>query len=139
MNLKDFIKKGQVRRAKKDDSLVKALVKTAKSDIYFFDSIPVTEISARKIISNYYDALRSLLEALAALDGYKIYSHETFTPYLKEKNESPLAEKFDNFRLKGNKINYYGKSITKEKAKETREDILSSINYLLSKYFKELQ
>lgn len=137
MRFEDFIRTGQVRRAKRDDSLAKALVKTAKEDMAFFDFLNITEKSARKIISNYYDFLRSILEAMAALDGYKIYGHEAFSFYLKEKGEVALAEKFDKFRLKRNKINYYGRLISSEEAEEMKDDIKKASSYLTSKYFGE--
>jgi len=117
MSFQDFIISGQVKRVEKDKELAKSLLKTTKSDLIFFETWEINENSARKIVSNYYDALRSILEAIAALDGYKIYSHEAFSDFLKEKKESLMAEKFDRFRRIRNKINYYGSNISPEEAK----------------------
>jgi len=91
----DFIKRGQVKKSSLDLPLVKSLSNTAKGDLKFLNSLEINELSARKVMSNYYDILRSVLEAIAALDGYKIYSHEAFTYYLKEKQEDLIADKFD--------------------------------------------
>jgi len=85
MNFDDFITEGKVKRAAKDLQLIKSLIKTAEIDILFFKKLEITNNSARKIFSNFYDILRSILEAMSILDGYKIYSHEAFTYYLLDK------------------------------------------------------
>lgn len=138
MSFQDFIKLGQIKRVEIDKELAKSLLKTTKSDLIFFDSWQIDENSARKIVSNYYDALRSILEAISALEGYKIYSHEVFTDFLKEKNENLMAEKFDRFRRIRNKINYYGSNISIEEAKEYKEGIIEAINILINKYLLNL-
>src|SRR3989344_5153772 len=89
----------------------------------FFKGIEINENSARKIVTNYYDILRSILEAIASIDGYKVYSHEAFTYYLKEKNEEVISIKFDRLRKIRNGINYYGNSISVGEAKEIVDDI----------------
>jgi len=128
MRFSDFIGSNQVRRAQRDIALAKSLIRTAEIDLKFVSSLEVNEISARKILTNYYDILRSMLEAMAANDGYKVYSHEAFACFLKEKSESILAEKFDRFRRIRNGINYYGKSITVEEVKEHTREIAQMIN-----------
>ena len=136
MNLQDFINKQQVRKATKDISLAKSLLLNAKSDIEFLDRLEIDTISARKIMCNYYDVLRSILEAITALDGYKIYLHEAFTFYLKGKGENVFAEKFDRFRKIRNGINYHGKGISIEEAKENKDQIKKLIGLLIEKYLK---
>ena len=91
----------------------------------------MTELSKRKLVSNYYDSLRSLLEAISLIKGYKIYSHEAFTPFLKEKlGEERLSTKFDRFRKIRNGLNYYGKSIELTEAKEFTSELKSVIEYI---------
>ena len=136
MKFEDFIGKGQVRKASKDVSLAKSLVKTAYSDLKFLNAIPLNENSARKVMGNYYDVLRSIMEAIAVLSGYKVYSHEAFAYFLKEKGEVVIAEKFDRFRKIRNKINYYGKGISIEEAKENSDEIKKIINVLKLKYLE---
>ncbi|MBI5797775.1 hypothetical protein HZA98_02635 [Candidatus Woesearchaeota archaeon] len=85
-------------------------------------------------MSNYYDVLRSLLEAMVLRDGYKVYSHEAFTFYLREKGENEISLKFDRFRKKRNAINYYGENISVEEVKEYSEEMRSIINELKEKY-----
>ena len=136
MKFEDFIGKGQVRKTSKDISLAKSLVRTAYSDLKFLNTIPLNENSARKVIGNYYDVLRSIMEAIAALSGYKVYSHEAFAYFLREKGEVAIAEKFDRFRRIRNKINYYGKDISIEEAKENSDEIKKIINALKLKYLE---
>lgn len=137
MKLKDFIDKGLVKRANKDVSLAKSLINSAENDLKFLENLEINEISARKIMSNYYDVLRSITEAISALDGYKIYSHDAFTYFLIEKGENLFAEKFDRFRRIRNKINYYGKPISVEEVKENVKEIIKLINEIKRKYLSE--
>jgi hypothetical protein len=138
MNFDFFIKNGQVRKASVDKNLAKSLSEQTKKDMEFFDNLEINEVSIRKLVSNYYDFLRSKLEAIAILDGYKIYSHDAFTYYLKEKSELSLSVKFDRFRKLRNGINYYGEKISIVQGKEVIEDIKKIITYLINKYLKDL-
>lgn len=134
MKLNDFMGKGKVKIISKDIALAKSLVSTAKNDLKFLKSLKINSNSARKIMANYYDILRSILEAISVFDGYKIYAHEAYTCYLKEKNENLIAEKFDRFRKIRNGINYYGKNISVEEVKENSFEIIKLINELKKKY-----
>ena len=134
MKFEDFIKKGLAKKAQKDVQLAKALVKTAEQDMLFIGSLPIDDVSSRKIISNCYDILRSLLEAEASLNGFKIYSHEAFTYYLMENNNEYASKKFERFRKIRNSINYYGKEISVEESKE----IIAEIKELIEKTNLEL-
>ena len=111
------------------------MLHAAKQDLEFLRSLEITDLSSRKIFSNYYDVLRAITEAIAALDGYKVYSHEAFTYYLKEnKKEENAALKFDRLRKLRNNVNYYGKTISKEESKEHKEEILKLVKALEHKY-----
>ena len=85
MKFEDFLKSGQAKKSARDAQLAKSLIIAAEEDLLFLKELEVKGISARKIVSNYYDVLRSILEAYSSLDGYKVYSHEAFTYYLKER------------------------------------------------------
>ena len=139
MKLKDFIEKKLVKKISPDHALAKSLQKTAEKDLTFLKNTPINQDSARKITSNYYDVLRSLIEALTTLDGYKMYSHEAYTHYLKEKGEEHLAEKYDRYRKIRNKINYYGEDINTEEAKEYTKEITQLIEILKKKLQKTTQ
>lgn len=77
------------------------------------------------------------LEAIASINGYKIYSHEAFTYFLIEEDEKLLADKFDKFRKIRNGIVYYRKNISVEEVKEIIVDIFELIEKL--RYLKELK
>jgi len=139
MNFKEFIKKGLVRASSKDKALAKSLIKHAKEDINFLDSINLNKKSSRKLMSNYYDVLRSVLEAFSVIEGYKIYSHEAFTYFLKEKKEDLLSIKFDRLRKIRNSINYYGKNISMQETKENIKEIKEMIKIIIEKYLGELK
>ncbi len=136
MNFNDFISNKLVRRAQVDIGLIKSLTQNAKQDLCFLNELKINENSARKIMTNYYEILRSVLEAISAKDGYKIYSHEAFTYFLKEKGENLFSIKFDRFRRIRNSINYYGKSISIEETKENIQEIKNMVKKLTEKYLK---
>jgi len=125
-----------VTKTVKDKALIKALISFSENDLKFLDGVKLDEFSARKYMSNYYDVLRSLLEAIAISEGYKIYSYEAFTEYLIQKNEVLIAKKFDRFRKIRNGINYYGKNISIETAEENVREIKKLIKILKNKYLK---
>lgn len=139
MKFENFIDEGQARRATKDILLAKSLLNTAKKDIKFLEDLKISEDSSRKIMTNYYDVLRSILEAISAIEGYKIYSHEAFTYFLKEKGEDVISIKFDRFRKIRNGINYYGKDISAVETRENVEEIKKIIRVLIDKYLKEIK
>ncbi len=134
MRFKDFIKNGVVRTASKDEILAKSLLKTTKKDLEFLNSLKLNDKSSRKLMSNYYDILRSILEAISSLKGYKIYSHKAFTYFLKEIKEDLISIKFERFRKIRNKINYYGKDVSIKETHENIKEIKSIIKYLVKKY-----
>jgi hypothetical protein len=134
MRFVDFIRRGQVRRGRKDAVLAKSLILIVQNDMKFLATIKIDSLSARKMMTNYYDVLRSVLEAMAALEGYKVYSHEAFTFFLKEKGEEVCAGKFDRFRKIRNRINYYGKDISPREVEEHIEGMKQMIQKLREKY-----
>jgi len=138
MLFEDFIKNQQVRKSNPDKILAKSLVDTAKKDLKFLKTLKINENSSRKIMTNYYDVLRSILEAISALEGYKIYSHEAFTYFLKEKGEDLISIKFDRLRRIRNQINYYGKDISIQETKENIDEIQEIIKILIKKYLSKL-
>jgi len=136
MRFEEFIKNNFARKANPDKQLIKSLVNTAESDLKYLNKLELTEESARKLTTNYYDILRSLLEAIASSKGYKIYSHEAFTSFLQELGENNIAIKFDRIRKTRNNINYYGKSVYLEEAKDIISEIKTLIKILKEKYLK---
>ena len=138
MKFNDFIKERKARRATPDRLMAESIIKNTVDDLKFLETTKITELSKRKIVSNYYDSMRSLLEVISILKGYKIYSHEAFTSFLREElNEIGLSIKFDRFRKIRNGLNYYGKSIQLNEAMEIVNGIKNMINELRQKYIKK--
>lgn len=129
MQFVDFIKEGKVRKATKDRALARSLMSMSDNLLKYLENQEINDISASPIMTNYYEALREVIEAICAIDGYKVYSHEAFTYYLKQKDEG-LARRFDRFRKIRNQINYYGKAIGKDEAIAYKADILKMIDKL---------
>lgn len=94
----------------------------------------ITEINSSIILSQSYESLRQILEAITLTEGYKVYSHEAFTSYLKEKNEIIFANRFDRLRKLRNGINYYGKPVSQKVAEEALKEIKEMIKKLSKKY-----
>ncbi|MBU2637565.1 MAG: hypothetical protein KJ955_01185 [Nanoarchaeota archaeon] len=138
-HLKKFIETGSVREAIKDTALARSLADTADSDLRFISNLQITPDSARKITANYYDILRSLIEAVAVLKGLKIYSHEGFTAFLRDEGRMKIAEKFDRFRRIRNGIEYFGNTVSIEKARQNEEDMKELIAIFRNMLSEELK
>jgi len=139
MKFTDFIEKGLARKTSRDISLAKSLLQHSKEDLRFLNKLKIDESSVRKIMTNFYDVLRSILEAISVIKGYKIYSHEAYTYFLQEIGEELIAVKFDRFRKIRNSINYYGKDISINETKENISEIKKMIYVLVKKYLGELK
>ena len=135
MGFSDFISEGKVRKATPDKLMAQSIIRNTFEDLKFLDQTKLTELSKRKLVTNYYDSLRSLLEAVSLLRGYKIYSHEAFTPFIEEKlNDKVLSIKFDRFRRIRNGLNYYGKSIDLNEAKGIIYELKKVIERIKQKF-----
>jgi len=139
MKFEDFIKQGLVRNCFVNKSLIKSLLKNSKKDLLFLEELKLTEFSVRKITTGYYDVLRSILEAFSMSKGYKIYSHEAFTYFLKVKKENLLSIKFDRLRKIRNSINYYGMEISLKEAEENIIETKEIIKLLIKKYLGDFK
>ena len=93
--------------------------------MYSSNILELNDKTATSKISLIYDSIRELLEAIATKKGYKIYNHECYCAFLKEiVKDSEAGSIFDEFRKIRNGINYYGKDITKDEAKELVKNML---------------
>src|SRR3989344_8086094 len=95
---KDFIEDGKVRKGIPDLAKARALIETSDDSIKTIANLEINKTSARTIMSLYYEALREIIEAMCFKEGFKVYSHEALTFFIKEKNEILFSNKFDKFR-----------------------------------------
>ena len=117
MDLENCKKRGLVKEVNVDLNRMKSLLKVAKNKEKASDILPEEFLESK--ISLLYDALRMILEYLALKENIKIYNHECYVSFLKEVlNESRLGDKFDDFRKIRNSINYYGKELDNDEARE---------------------
>lgn len=129
INWKDCLQNRIAKEVSRDDNRIKSIreiseekLKAARfiQDEYYYAKIPLL-----------YDVLRELLECIALEHGYKIYNHECYTAFLKEiLHKSYMGDTFDKFRKLRNAINYYGKKITLEEAKEIMIKMMEFIKNL---------
>lgn len=137
MKFEDFIEQGKVRKGSTDIPKVKSLLATSHNHLLFLNHQKIDEISAGSILVTYYEALREVIEAMCLKEGFKVYSHEAFTYFLKEKNEESAAVKFDNLRKLRNSINYYGEKVDASEVESAKEEIIELIHTLKNKYLIE--
>ena len=130
MDWKECKRKNLIKEAKVDKNLINSLVKSSLKKLQTQALLILNNDTASSKISLAYESLRELLEALAIVNGYKIYNHECYCAFLKEiLLKSSLGDEFDDLRKIRNSINYYGKEITSEEAKL----ILKSIEGIIEK------
>ena len=135
MAWQNFLEEGKVRKTNKDKEKIKSLINMSDAILLSLSKIKIDNINSSMILSNYYEALRQIIESIAISYSYNIYSHEAFTCFLDEiLKENLLSKKFDRFRKLRNNINYYGKKIEPEITKEAKSEILELIRILKEKY-----
>ena len=116
----EFVASGDVRRGMRDVALARALVALSEKRMQRVPDLVLDESSAFLTYELVYDALRELIDALLALEGYKSYSHVASISYLQKFSElSPSAiAKIDNAREKRNLTKYYAKPVTLAETKD---------------------
>lgn len=127
----ECIRKETARKAAVDNELAKSLLKMSQRRISFISTVKLSDLNAPIILSESYEALREVCEALLAVKGYKVYSHECITAFLKEGlKDDWIAAGFDRYRKIRNSINYYGNIVTKEETLKGLKDINEIIEKL---------
>ncbi len=134
MDFEVFIKNGKVRKGQPDHQKAQALLKMSHQTSKTADTIEINETSASIVLTVSYESLREVLEAICLLRGYKVYSHEAYTAYLQKCGEEKVASMFDRLRKLRNGVNYYGKTVSIEVAKDAREECKELCRELRKKY-----
>ncbi len=123
------------KRINPDKDMAASLIESARDRKATVALLPLNETTKETVISLHYDILREILEALSIVNGYKIYNHECYTYFLKKiLNDEESSQEFDSLRKLRNGINYYGKHVILEDAKqaiESCENILRKIEKIL--------
>lgn len=117
-DFKFYLNEGKVKKQKAGTELAKSLIHDAGERVKQVSKLDTTTFS-KIIFENVYDALREILDALLAVDGYKSYSHEASIVYLRKYQiEDSTITELDNLRYKRNSSKYYGKDVSEDDAKE---------------------
>jgi hypothetical protein len=126
-----------VKRVNPDLNLIESLKKSSQKRIASANRLKIDETTSSSVISLCYEALRELLEAVSLSRGFKIYNHDCYAALLKEvMREEKLGILFDKFRQLRNRINYYGKEISPDDAKQLKEEIISLIGKIKEKHIR---
>jgi uncharacterized protein (UPF0332 family) len=134
-----YLKTRKIKKVQIDVQLSKSLRNDLIERAKKANKLDIEEYS-KFIFENIYDSLREMCDAILALKGYKSYSHEGSISYLKNLDVSPqIILRLDRFRDKRNSSKYYGKSISREDAKEIKEFYEKYFNNLLTLLDKEIK
>jgi hypothetical protein len=138
MDWSECNKNSLVKKSTRDVYRIKSLINSSKDRLTTNERIILDEVSSSTKISNTYDALREILEAVALEKGYKVYNHECYCSFLKEIcNEEKISEQFNRFRIVRNNTSYYGKKVETKEAEKIIEDMVQVYNLIFNKYFKQ--
>lgn len=115
-----YLEKKEVKKVSKDIALAISLLQQAEKRAERVLSYDLYK-DAFIIFENLYECLREIVNALLALDGYKSYSHQASFVYLEKYGYGEwFLQALDNFCYKRNGSKYYGKTLSKEDAREIR-------------------
>ena len=135
MKWENCLESGNAKQRKADKDLSKSCIKMSENKISDAQILNKNKGSISGVFVLYYDAFLETCQAIAALEGMKIYNHECITSFLKEYlEEETISKTFDECRQLRNGINYYGEEIDKGLAERLIERILDSIKQLKDKY-----
>lgn len=133
----EFIEENKVKKGTKNPAEALSLKNQALSRISDVISLPLNEKTASFRFEDAYESIREMIQAFMAKQGYKPYSHEAVIAFAsKEKLLSEYeVHNFDRLRKIRNKINYQGKKVFIDEAKQTIE----FANNLLKKLSEKFQ
>ncbi|MFT4326661.1 MAG: hypothetical protein ACMXYK_04120 [Candidatus Woesearchaeota archaeon] len=134
MDFADYIATHKVVWGTPDTQKSVSLQRMATAHIDIVCAMDIDEHNSSLLFAQGYECLRQILEAMALLEGYKVYSHEAYVAYLQQKGEVLLSHRFDRLRKLRNGINYYGKPISLASAQEGLKEIKESMDRLIATY-----
>lgn len=138
MDLDECFKKGQIKKTKVNEELIKSLIEMSDIKEYTVNTAKLNEKNISAYIPMAYDSLREILEAVCILKGYKVLSHVCIGELLKDLSKDFDYETFDRVRWIRNGINYYGNKIELEQGHRLINKIFILKKKLFEQYLKEL-
>lgn len=116
----EFVKEGKAVRKSPDLGEAKSLIAQSKRRLNDIQELPLNKDNASFRFESAYESIREALQAFLSIEGYKPYSHEAIFSFALEKKLLHEHEIFkaDRYREIRNDINYRGKTVTVEEARE---------------------
>lgn len=126
-----FVAEGQVREGSSNPGEARSLLKQGIAQIEDVQNIPLTQDNAAFRFVDAYEAVRKVLQAFLAQEGFKPYSHEAIIVYGFEQDllTKTAYKRLDRYRQKRNDINYRAEPATVDEA----EEIISFATNLISR------
>ena len=125
-----YVASGAVKKQTPDKNTAQAVTRDSAERLALAHSIRGTQ-KAKYVLENAYEAIRELIDALLASNGYKSYSHEASVAYLHELGFSETEiYAVDRLRKKRNDIKYAGKDAEPAEADEalaTAEKVMKKL------------
>ncbi|MBI5391283.1 HEPN domain-containing protein [Candidatus Woesearchaeota archaeon] len=111
-----YLATNKVQRRQPDIHLARATCRESFDRLELAKSIASSE-KPKYVLENAYEAVRELIDAILAYDGYKTYSHEASAAYLQELGFSITeATQADQLRIQRHEIKYKGSDATQQEA-----------------------
>lgn len=117
---REFVEEGKVRKGSLRHAEAHSLLEQSYERMEDLLSLPLTEKNASFRFEDAYESIREALQSFLALEGYKPYSHEAIVSFAFERQllPEPKIMQIDRYREMRNDINYRGKKVSVEEAKE---------------------
>lgn len=110
-SFKHYLETSKVKKRSVDIALANSLIQDAQERIETIKDLDKEKFK-KILFENTYDALRDVLDAVLAVEGYKSYSHEASIANLAGRISDTDITELDEFRSLRNSSKYYGKGIT---------------------------
>lgn len=107
----------ELKKIRPDKALAQGLLQASRERRRILEQLPLEIRHSTPMYCMLYDAIRELLDAILALDGWKSYSHVKSIEHLEKHDvERSIMNKLDVARQKRNNAQYYGRSISEADA-----------------------
>lgn len=118
-----YVERGNVRERDADPPVARSLYDRAQRKFHNMERLGIHQGTATDYLENVYEAVKMLIQAFMALDGYSPYSHEAIIAYAIDylDIDGATANRFDKYRKLRNDVAYRGDVATEREAEEVRE------------------
>lgn len=118
-----YVERGDVRERAADPAVARNLYRRAQRKFQNLERLGIREGTATDYLENVYEAVKMLVQAFMALDGYSPHSHEAIIAYAIDylDVDGATANRFDEYRKLRNDVSYRGDVATEREAEEVRK------------------